>query len=173
MKQAPHTAPTANASVLVVDDDPNGLRLMRGLLAQAGYRAEVAFGADDALRKLSRRHFDLALVELAMKQVSGIRLIEIIKANPLLAETPVLAITTPIRRSLAHQLGCDGFVFRPIEAAQFLQSVRNACAPQHLDLEANAASGAPPPDVHEPGTLVCTQTTSTTVTTVPQRKERQ
>lgn len=117
----------SSKAVLVVDDDPNGLRVMTRLLTDAGYQAVAAYGADDAWQKLGRQRFDVALVELAMKRVSGIRLIEMIKTSSLAAVMPVLAVTTPVRRSLARDLGCDDFVFRPIDPAALLRTVWRVC----------------------------------------------
>lgn len=129
----PTTADSAGTkTVLVIDEDPNGLRLLAGVLDDAGYRAVVACGAEDAWRKLARQRFDVALVELAMKQVSGIRMIEMMRNSPLVRGMPVLAVTMPVRRSLARQIGCDGFVFRPIHAADLVRSVQRVCA-THLD----------------------------------------
>lgn len=130
MKRSASDRATEGKSVLIIDDDPNGLRIVADLLASAGHRAVVAYGADDAWQKLQRQRFDVALVELAMKQTSGIRLIEMIKADGLTDGTPVLALTTPIRRSLARALGCDGFVFRPIERADLLRTIQRACRPR-------------------------------------------
>lgn len=127
-------------AILVVDDDPFSLRLVAGVLTEAGYRVDVALGVDDAQRKLRRQRFDLALVELAMKRVSGIHLIELLKGDPELASTPVLALTTPIRPDLASPLGCDGFVFRPVDSAALLRCVRQLCGPTGVD-PVSAASG--------------------------------
>jgi CheY-like chemotaxis protein len=114
-------------TILVVDEDPHGLRVLAGLLTAAGHQPVVALGADDAWRKLGRQRFDLALVELAMKQESGIRLIERMKGSGLAAATPVLAVTAPVRRSLARSLGCDGFVFRPVDAEDLCRAVERTC----------------------------------------------
>lgn len=130
-----HSFRARHASVLVIDDDPNALRLLVRLLTQARYEATAAFGAEDAMRKLSQRHYDFALVELAMKQVSGIHLIEMVKASAAGEATSVLAVTSPIRPSLMGAIGCDGFIFRPVDPHQLVQSLEAAGARHRIHQE--------------------------------------
>lgn len=120
--------PTSPA-ILVVDDDPHALRLVANILTEAGYRVDVAVGAEDAQRKLRRQRYDLALVELAMKRVSGIHLIDVLRADRELAPTRILGLTTPIRPDLAVALGCNGFIFRPIAPAELRRTVCDLCGP--------------------------------------------
>lgn len=110
-------------NVLVVDDDPNGLLVLTRILNRAGCAVAAAIGADDALRKLDRHPYDVVVVELAMKQVSGIRLIEMMKASPFGNGLRIVAVTAPIRPSLADALGCDGMVFRPVDSAALVAAV--------------------------------------------------
>jgi len=109
--------------VLVIDDDPNGLRLLVEHLKQAGYDPVAAFGAEDALRKLGRRRYQFVLIELAMKQVSGIQLIDLVKTSTASADMLVLAVTSPIRPSLMGELGCDGFIFRPVDPRRLARTL--------------------------------------------------
>jgi signal transduction histidine kinase/ActR/RegA family two-component response regulator len=70
-------APVTGERVLVVDDDPMILHLVRTTLQRAGYRVETASSADDALRSYTRaaEPFRLVLSDLVMPHVSGMDLV--------------------------------------------------------------------------------------------------
>ncbi len=64
-------APTAGASILVVDDEPSIRRLLTGVLAMADYDVEVADSAREALEILATRSFDALITDLKMPGMDG------------------------------------------------------------------------------------------------------
>jgi DNA-binding response OmpR family regulator len=66
--------------VLVVEDDPDIMRILLHTLKAAGYQAIAAYGAEDALCKVKLQKFDLILTDLAMPKVSGVEVIQEVKA---------------------------------------------------------------------------------------------
>lgn len=66
---------TQLARVLIVDDEKNIRLTLSTLLERAGYEVTIAEGGADAIKLLSREHFDLLLVDLKMPEVDGLQVV--------------------------------------------------------------------------------------------------
>jgi two-component system chemotaxis response regulator CheY len=110
--------------ILIVEDSPT----MRQLLAFALKRlkdAEVVEASDgmDGLRKVTSDHFDLALVDINMPVMDGLKLISLIRSEESLKEMPIVVITTEGAtedRERALALGADEYLTKPIQANRVL-----------------------------------------------------
>lgn len=117
-------------SILIVDDDPNLLRLFGDDLTRRGYSVHRAAGGGEGVRLAEELRPDLILMDMNMPDVDGIEATRRIKAGPCW-ETPIVALTAlampdEIERSLAA--GCDGYVIKPVSAAELFEELRNAIA---------------------------------------------
>ena len=117
-------------SILIVDDDPNLLRLFGDDLARRGYSVHRAAGGGEGVRLAEELRPDLILMDMNMPDVDGIEATRRIKAGPC-AETPIVALTAlampdEIERSL--EAGCDGYVIKPVSAGELYEELRNAIA---------------------------------------------
>src|SRR5262249_51292263 len=88
------TGPTAR-TVLIVDDQPNMVRLLARMLRSAPERYDVlrAFGGEEALEVLTRRTPDLILLDLLMPRVDGLAFLGQMRSDATLATIPVIAIS--------------------------------------------------------------------------------
>lgn len=68
--------PDVPQSILVVDDDPNVVKTFKMILEGSGYTVEAASNALDALRKVSRLHFDLVIIDMNLPDTLGDELAE-------------------------------------------------------------------------------------------------
>jgi two-component system, chemotaxis family, chemotaxis protein CheY len=110
--------------ILIVEDSPT----MRQLLAFALKRlrgAEVVEAQDgmDGLRKVTSDDFDLALIDINMPVMDGLKLINLIRQEPNLAEMPIVVITTEGAqedRERALALGANEYLTKPIQANRVL-----------------------------------------------------
>jgi two-component system chemotaxis response regulator CheY len=110
--------------ILIVEDSPT----MRQLLAFALKRlkdAEIVEASDgmDGLRKVTSDHFDLALVDINMPVMDGLKLISLIRSEASLQEMPIVVITTEGAtedRERALALGADEYLTKPIQANRVL-----------------------------------------------------
>jgi CheY-like chemotaxis protein len=135
---------TQRRTILVVDDDPDVVHILTRLLGAAGYHVVAGYGGEDALRKLRREHVDLVLTDLAMPRMSGVELIGEIRNDPNLSDMPILCVTAFVWDRLgrsAGDLGCDGFVSKPLDARALLSAVEK-CLPRRgrLTFDARVAS---------------------------------
>jgi two-component system chemotaxis response regulator CheY len=110
--------------ILIVEDSPT----MRQLLAFALKRlrgAEVVEAQDgmDGLRKVTADDFDLALIDINMPVMDGLKLIHLIRQEPDLASMPIVVITTEGAqedRDRALALGANEYLTKPIQANRVL-----------------------------------------------------
>ena len=115
--------------ILIVEDSPT----MRQLLVFALKRlkgAEVVEAQDgmDGLRKVTSDHFDLALVDINMPVMDGLKLISLIRGEEDLKEMPIVVITTEGAkedRERALSLGADEYLTKPIQANRVLSIAKS------------------------------------------------
>lgn len=116
----------AGEAILVVDDNPQNLRLARLVLRAAGYQVTTAADAEEALVALD--HFTPALIvmDVQLPGIDGLELTRRLKADPRRRAIRVLALTayamkSDERRALAA--GCDGYLAKPIDADSLPRAV--------------------------------------------------
>lgn len=103
--------------VLIVDDAPELLLLLRKLVERMGYQVEIASGAIEALEILKARPVDLLLTDWSMPGMDGGELIAAMKEDERHKEIPVIVLTghdTDNERETAAVVGCDRFLVKPI-----------------------------------------------------------
>ena len=108
--------------VLVVEDNPVNLELVCALLEEHACETLVATTGDAALHLLRQTRPDLVLVDVQLPGMSGYQVTRLIKADPALADIPVVALTA---HAMAHEdvrardAGCDAFLTKPIDMRAF------------------------------------------------------
>jgi len=115
--------------ILIVEDSPT----MRQLLVFALKRikgADLVEAQDgmDGLRKVTSDHFDLALIDINMPVMDGLKLISLIRLEESLREMPIVVITTEGAkedRERALSLGADEYLTKPIQANRALSVARS------------------------------------------------
>jgi CheY-like chemotaxis protein len=104
--------------ILIVDDNPSNLKLLRVLLTGEGYEVRTALGATEALASLAQSLPALILMDIQMPGMDGLELTRHIKAQPGLASVPVVALTAYAMSgddARARAAGCDAYVTKPID----------------------------------------------------------
>ena len=110
--------------ILIVEDSPT----MRQLLVFALRRlkdVEIVEAHDgmDGLRRVSSDHFDLALIDINMPVMDGLKLISLIRSEESLREIPIVVVTTEGAnedRERALSLGANEYLTKPIQANRVL-----------------------------------------------------
>lgn len=116
----------APARIMVIEDDPDLMRLLTHTLKSAGFDVVQAYGGEDALRKMKLHKPDLILTDLAMPKMSGVEVIHHVKRDPETRHIPCVAVTAFMWDHIAQsasQVGCDSFVSKPFNAVRLLQEV--------------------------------------------------
>lgn len=117
----------AKARILIVDDDPDLLRLLTFRLEGADYAVESADSAERALAKLSVSIPQLVITDLRMSGMDGMALFENIhKSNPALPVIILTAHGTIPDAVAATQRGVFGYLTKPFDSKDLLQQVEKA-----------------------------------------------
>ncbi len=121
-----------DASILVVDDTPENLRLLVRALSGAGYRVRAAPSGEIALRMARNEHPDLVLLDVDMPIMNGFQVCELLRADEALARIPVLFISAmhdAESKVKAFRAGGRDFVTKPFNIDEVLARVAT-----HVDL---------------------------------------
>ena len=106
---------------LVVDDMSTMRRIIRSLLRDIGFtNVEEAENGAEGLRKLNAGSFDFVISDWNMPVMTGLELLQAIRASESLKSLPVLLVTAEAKRDYivaAAQAGCNGYVIKPFTAA--------------------------------------------------------
>jgi PAS domain S-box-containing protein len=119
-------------TVLVVDDDPDIVRLIRMSLEQEGYQTIGATSGEAALAVARTRRVDAITLDLFMPGMDGLEVVRQLKANPATAPIPVVVVSghTEHRQAELGALGIAGIVPKPIDELQLLELIRERVADQ-------------------------------------------
>ncbi|HEY6561848.1 MAG TPA: response regulator [Polyangiaceae bacterium] len=118
----------AGEPILIVDDNPQNLKLARVLLASEGYEVRTAVDAEDALRVLASFSPELILMDLQLPGMDGLALTRRLKEDPARRHIVIVALTAYAMKgdeAKAIAAGCDGYVTKPIDTDAFPQLVRD------------------------------------------------
>ena len=123
----PSNTPESKGKILLVDDDPGLLRLLSIRLRAEDYEVEAVESAAKALAVLHRFRPDLVLTDLKMDKMDGIGLLkELQTKSPGLRVVIITAHGTIPDAVLATQSGAFGFLTKPVDKDELLQTVRKA-----------------------------------------------
>ncbi|MGH7852826.1 MAG: response regulator [Candidatus Binatia bacterium] len=105
-------------AILIVDDNPVNLKLIRILLAGEGYDVHTAGDAEEALRVLQNLRPRLILMDIQLPGIDGLELTRQLKANPLTCDIRILGLTAYAMKGDEAKImaaGCDGYIAKPID----------------------------------------------------------
>ena len=115
--------------ILIVEDSPTMRQLLRFALRRLpGVEVVEASDGMDGLRKVTSDAFDLALVDINMPVMDGLKLISLIRGEERLAAMPIAVITTEGAqedRERAIALGANEYLTKPIQAQQVLNVAKS------------------------------------------------
>ncbi len=116
----------AGEHILIVDDHKEAARLIRRHLEtlEQNFRLEDVFSGEEALLELSRGDTDLLIADVRLPGISGLELMDKLKArSPEAKVILVSGVTDPKLRQQVAQAGADAFFFKPIDVPEFLDAV--------------------------------------------------
>ena len=101
--------------VLVVDDSLTTRMLEKSILESAGYDVEVASSGEEGLEIARRRRFALILCDVEMPGIDGFTVVERLRADPMLRDTPAILVTSrnaPEDRQRGRDAGAHGYIVK-------------------------------------------------------------
>ncbi|HYF79173.1 MAG TPA: response regulator [Symbiobacteriaceae bacterium] len=117
----------AGKTVLVVDDDPDIVKLIGLSLEQEGFGVVGATSGDEALSIARSRHIDAITLDLMMPDLHGLEVARRLKADPATRSIPVVVVSayTRERDSELLTMGLAGVLSKPIDEGQMLSLIRS------------------------------------------------
>ncbi|MGC8838245.1 MAG: response regulator transcription factor [Anaerolineae bacterium] len=110
--------------ILIVDDDPDLVRLLTLWLEHSGYRTETAPNGLEALGHLTRSTFDLVVLDVEMPHLDGFEACRRIRQQ---SSVPILMLTVlgaPEQRMDGLSLGADDYLPKPFSVQEFMLRVQ-------------------------------------------------
>jgi signal transduction histidine kinase/DNA-binding response OmpR family regulator len=124
----PISLPGVN-TVLVIEDDPGARDLLTRFLTKEGYRVETATGGEAGLRLARELHPDIITLDVMLPDKDGWAVLSDLKADPELADIPVVMLTIVDNKNLGYALGAADYLTKPIQRDRLLAVLEKYCPP--------------------------------------------
>lgn len=112
--------------ILIVEDNERNMKLARDILQAKGYATLEATTGEEGVRLAAAERPDLVLMDIQLPGISGIEALNRLRAAPDTAGIPVIAFTASVTqgdRSRIADAGFDGFLAKPIQLKEFIDTV--------------------------------------------------
>jgi len=129
------------AKILIVDDDPDMVELLRIALTEAGYSTCSATTGTQALAEAQRSSPDLVVLDLLLPEMNGFNVCENLRRNPATASVPIIMITVlpgQFPRLVGVEAGVNAYVSKPFQTQELVSCVdgflrRSSTASSHVN----------------------------------------
>src|SRR6266542_1278862 len=115
--------------LLLVEDDPDILKLLNTTLTFRGYRVVTASNGKEGLEAVGREHPALVIADIMMPKLDGFGLVHRLRIDPETRNIPVIFITatflSPEDKEFALDIGVTRFIQKPLDMDAFLQTIKS------------------------------------------------
>jgi len=125
--------------ILVIEDNEQNLYLIRYILEDCDYEVFSAMDGKKGIELAVSLIPDLILLDIQLPVMDGYTVSRMLRQNPDLADTPIIAVTSyamPGDREKAIDAGCSGYIEKPIDSDTFAVQVE-----KHLSMKTLKARG--------------------------------
>lgn len=114
-------------AILIVEDDPKNLKLIRDLLQIRGYTTLEATDGKQGVDMARAKMPDLIFMDIQMPVMDGFEAISILKADPVTESIPIIALTAFAMqedREKCMEAGCNDYITKPLDTRAFVTKVK-------------------------------------------------
>jgi DNA-binding response OmpR family regulator len=118
--------------VLIIDDEPDFVRVVQLRLEAAGYEVSVAFDGMQGVSSAHKEKPDLIILDIMMPAMHGHRVCEALKKSSKTWTIPIIYLTAKGGKEdeeLAYKLGAEHFLTKPYDPQVLLETIKNALEP--------------------------------------------
>ena len=122
-----YNGPMVEERILIVDDDREIVRLLRGYLQRERYAVSVAYDGETALHALRRESPQLMLLDLMLPDKDGWEITRTVRGDEKLANTLIIMLTARVEdtdKIIGLELGADDYVTKPFNPREVVARVR-------------------------------------------------
>lgn len=115
------------ARALVVEDNPDNMKLITWILEDEGYAFDTATTAEDGLDLIEATDYDIVLMDISLPGISGEDATRRLRADPRHATLPIIAVTAHAIRGEEESIlasGVDALVTKPIDEAELVRVMK-------------------------------------------------
>jgi CheY-like chemotaxis protein len=112
----------AGERILVIEDNPLNLELVRALLQKLGYVVLDSGTAEEGIERAKAEQPHLILMDVNLPGMDGLTATTMLKAEPATRHIPVVALTAHAMKGDDQRVqtaGCDGYMTKPIDTRSF------------------------------------------------------
>jgi len=124
------TESNTKGNVLVIEDNPLNMKLIRFVLPIGNYAVLAAENAEDGLEIARKHHPDVILMDIHLPGMDGLEATRLIKSDPEIQDIPVVALTASAMqrdKDQAIEAGCVGHISKPIDVNSFVETMETIC----------------------------------------------
>jgi CheY-like chemotaxis protein len=113
--------------VLIVEDSPLNLELVRDVLEAAGFEVLAARAAEECFAFLENHRPDLILMDVQLPGTDGLQITRMLRTNPRTRDLMIVAMTAHAMVEDERRVmdaGCDGYLTKPIQTRMLVEQVR-------------------------------------------------
>lgn len=125
-------AETAGGRILIVDDEPFIVEMVRFALEQAGYGCLVAYDGEEAIRIAREENPGLILLDIMLPRLNGFQICRLLKFDERYRHIPIVMLTARTQardRLLGKETGADEYIVKPFDLPDLLRVVARHLPP--------------------------------------------
>ncbi len=118
--------PASNRTIMVVDDHPDLVEILRITLESKGFNVRCAYSGKELLAVLEKEKPDLILLDIMMPQMDGLEVLTRLKENPDTASIPVIFLTAKVLDEdvqIGYKKGAKYYITKPFIPTQVLDGI--------------------------------------------------
>lgn len=119
----------AKKKILVVDDEPNIVKLLESILKDEGYEVVIAFDGEEALNKVKETTPDLIILDITLPKVDGYGVCNILQADEKYKDIPIVFLTARgqvMDIKTGMELGAVSYISKPFNVKVLLGIIKGA-----------------------------------------------
>ncbi len=118
--------PASKSTIMVVDDHPDLVEVVRLTLESKGFNVRCAYSGQELFTGLEEQKPDLIILDVMMPQMDGLKVLTRLKGDPGTASIPVILLTAKVQYEDVlggYKLGADYYITKPFTSTQLMTGI--------------------------------------------------
>ncbi|MFQ5917680.1 MAG: PleD family two-component system response regulator [Candidatus Binatia bacterium] len=119
-------SPGSKKTIMVVDDNPDIVAIIKTILEVKGYALQFAYSGQEAFNLLGEQKPDLIILDILMPKIDGLEVLTRLKGDPDTASIPVILLTSKVEYKdvlIGYKMGANYYITKPFTKGQLLEGI--------------------------------------------------